>query len=62
LKTPLNFDDLCEINMEDTMYDFADIEEVEDDVERDKDTKSDTSPSPFVMKVICEDDMVCLLQ
>jgi len=48
--------------MEDTMYDFADIEEVEDDVERDKDTKSDTSPSPFVMKVICEDDMVCLLQ
>ncbi|XP_077095589.1 uncharacterized protein LOC143747031 [Siphateles boraxobius] len=43
-ETPLNFDDLREINMEDTLYDFEDIEEEE---EKEEETTTDASPSPF---------------
>ncbi|CAM4301752.1 unnamed protein product [Leuciscus chuanchicus] len=53
-ETQLNLDDICEINMEDTLYDFEDMEEEE----KEEETTTDASPSTFLMKVICEDDII----
>ncbi|CAM4425935.1 unnamed protein product [Leuciscus chuanchicus] len=52
-KTQLNLDDLSEINMEDLRYDFEDMEE-----EKEEETTTDASPSPFLMKVLCEDGSI----